>query len=130
MKHFKIVMALLVALCFSLSLFGCGGGVSEEEHGKVVQELNQVKAELKEAKAKIEELSGGGKASALIEDKLREAQQKAGDLAAKLKNMTTENSELKEKTAQLNAMLEDLKAKLKEFQEKAKSLPADLLQKR
>ncbi len=128
MSYLKKVPAMLVVLFFAFALTGCG--VSKEEHEKIVEELNKVKAELAEAKKKIAELSGGGGISAGLTDKLREAQAKANELREKLEIVTGEKSELMEKLGNMQAEFDELMEKLKSFQGKSGGLPTDLLKNR
>ena len=125
MKNHQKAMILMVMIFFSVALFGCGA--SNEEHEKTVAELNKVKAELEQAKKKLAEFSGAGSSDTGMAEKLREAQEKAGDLGEKLKAATTENSELKEKMGQMQSLIDELKQKLKDLQDKAKGLSGDLL---
>ena len=125
MKNYRKIMILGLIIFFFLAFLSCGA--SNEEHEKTVAELNKIKAELEQAKKKLAEFSGAGSSDTGMAEKLREAQEKAGDLGEKLKAATTENSELKEKMGQMQSLIDELKQKLKDLQDKAKGLSGDLL---
>jgi peptidoglycan hydrolase CwlO-like protein len=125
MKNNQKVITLVAMIFFGFALFGCG--VSKDEHEKTVTELNKIKAELEQAKKKLSEFSGTGSSDAGIAEKLRAAQEKAGDLSEKLKTAALENTELKKKMGQMQSLIDQLKQKLKDLQDKAKGLSGDLL---
>ena len=93
-------MTVLTVLVIS----GCG--ISKNEHEKTVAELQQTKVELEQAKAKIAEIDKimeRSKIDTEILAKLRSAQQKAGDLSAKVKELTIENEQLRKTLADIKA---------------------------
>ncbi|MDB9823309.1 hypothetical protein OAC89_06390 [Deltaproteobacteria bacterium] len=105
MKKPRGIMFLLVAILALFAISACG--VSKGEHEKVVTELKETKVELEQAKLKIAEIERTIELPQInteIIEKLRSAQQKAGDLSAKVKSLTTENEELKEDLAKIKDM--------------------------
>ena len=104
MEKFKKIFVLTVAVLTLLVISGCG--VSKDEHGKTVTELQQTKVELEQAKAKIAEIDKLMELSKIdteILTKLRSAQQKAGDLSSKVKELTIENEQLRKALADMKA---------------------------
>jgi predicted RNA-binding protein with PIN domain len=102
MEKLRKIGVLTVAVLTVLVISGCG--VSKDEHEKTVAELQQTKVELEQAKAKIAEtdkLMELSKIDTEILTKLRSAQQKAGDLSAKVKELTIENEQLKKALADM-----------------------------
>ena len=101
MIKFRRLVVLTVALLGVLLISGCG--VSKDEHEKTVAELQQAKAELEQTKAKLAEIDTLMEASKIdtkILEKLRSAQQKAGELSSKVKDLTIENEKLKKELAE------------------------------
>lgn len=104
MEKFKKIFVLTVAVLTLLVISGCG--VSKDEHGKTVTELQQTKVELEQAKAKLAEIDKAledSKIDTKILEKLRSAQQKAGDLSTRVKELTTENEKLKKEMAEMKS---------------------------
>lgn len=104
MIKFRRLVVLTVALFSVFLISGCG--VSKDEHEKTVAELQQAKAELEQAKAKLAEidtLMEESKIDTKILEKLRSAQQKAGELSTKVKDLTIENERLKKELAEKKA---------------------------
>lgn len=104
MEKLRKIAVLTVAVLTVLVISGCG--VSKDEHEKTVAELQQTKVELEQAKAKIAEtdkLMELSKIDTEILTKLRSAQQKAGDLSAKVKELTIENERLRKALADMKA---------------------------
>ncbi len=102
MEKLRKIAVLTVAVLTVLVISGCG--VSKDEHEKTVAELQQTKVELEQAKAKIAEIDKLMELSKIdteILTKLRSAQQKAGDLSAKVKELTIENEQLKKALADI-----------------------------
>jgi septal ring factor EnvC (AmiA/AmiB activator) len=100
-RRFVVLSAALVGV---LAISGCG--VSKDEHEKTVAELQQAKAELEQTKSKLTEIDkimGDSKIDTKILEKLRSAQQKAGDLSLKVKDLTIENEKLKKELAEMKA---------------------------
>jgi predicted RNA-binding protein with PIN domain len=103
-EKLRKIAVLTVAVLTVLVISGCG--VSKDEHEKTVAELQQTKVELEQAKAKIAEIDKLMELSKIdteILAKLRSAQQKAGDLSAKVKELTIENEQLKKALADMKA---------------------------
>jgi peptidoglycan hydrolase CwlO-like protein len=103
-EKFKKTFVLTVAVLTLLVISGCG--VSKDEHGKTVTELQQTKVELEQAKAKLAEIDKAledSKIDTKILEKLRSAQQKAGDLSTRVKELTTENEKLKKEMAEMKS---------------------------
>jgi peptidoglycan hydrolase CwlO-like protein len=103
-EKFKKIFVLTVAVLTLLVISGCG--VSKDEHGKTVTELQQTKVELEQAKAKLAEIDKAledSKIDTKILEKLRSAQQKAGDLSTRVKELTTENEKLKKEMAEMKS---------------------------
>jgi GTPase involved in cell partitioning and DNA repair len=101
---FKRFVVLTAALLGVLAISGCS--VSKGEHEKTIAELQQAKAELEQAKSKlaeIDKLMEVSKIDVKILDKLRSAQQKAGELSVKVKDLTIENEKLKKELAEMKA---------------------------
>lgn len=124
MKLYRRGFYFLLVVFLIITISGCG--VSEDEHEQILAELEKTKAELSQALSKIEELTGADKAGSNIEGKLRQAQEKAGELAAKLKDMTSQNSELKARIDKMQEMIEDFQQQLGAVTDKTKGLPKDL----
>ncbi len=104
MEKLRKIAVLTVAVLTVLVISGCG--VSKDEHEKTVAELQQTKVELEQAKAKIAEIDKLMELSKIdteILTKLRSAQQKAGDLSAKVKELTIENEQLRKTLADIKA---------------------------
>jgi predicted RNA-binding protein with PIN domain len=104
MEKLRKIAVLTVAVLTVLVISGCG--ISKNEHEKTVAELQQTKVELEQAKAKIAEtdkLMELSKIDTEILTKLRSAQQKAGDLSAKVKELTIENERLRKALADMKA---------------------------
>ena len=104
MIKFRRLVVLTVTLVGVLMISGCG--VSKDKHEKTVAELQQTKVELEQTKAKIAEIDTLMEASKIdtkILEKLRSAQQKAGDLSTKVKDLTIENEQLKKELAEMKA---------------------------
>ena len=94
----------MVVVLTLIVISGCG--VSKDEHQKIVTELQQTKVELEQAKAKLAEIDKAledSKIDTKILEKLRSAQQKAGDLSTRVKELTTENEQLKKEMAEMKA---------------------------
>ena len=105
MKKSRILIFLLAAILALFVITACG--VSKDEHEKVVIELEQTKAELEQAKSKIAEIEKSIEIPQIdteIMEKLRSAQQKAGDLSVRVKSLTAENEQLKEDLAKIKDM--------------------------
>ena len=105
MEKTKRLIFLLSALLTCSVISGCG--IDKEEYEVVVAELEQTKAELEQAYSKIAEIEKSLDLPNIdtdIMEKLRSAQQKAGDLSARVKSLTTENEQLKEELAKINTM--------------------------
>lgn len=105
MEKFRKIFVLTVAVLTLLVISGCG--VSKDEHGKTVTELQQTKVELEQAKAKLAEIDKAledSKIDTKILEKLRSAQQKAGDLSTRVKELTTENEQLKDQLAKVKTV--------------------------
>jgi GTPase involved in cell partitioning and DNA repair len=101
-EKLRKIAVLTVAVLTVLVISGCG--VSKDEHEKTVAELQQAKVELEQAKAKIAEIDKLMELSKIdteILTKLRSAQQKTGDLSAKVKELTIENEQLKKALADI-----------------------------
>lgn len=95
-------VVLTLAILGVLAIYGCG--VNKDEHEKTVAELQQTKVELDQAKAKLAEIDKAMESSNIdtkILEKLRSAQQKAGELSAKVKDLTVENEQLKKELAKM-----------------------------
>ena len=121
---------LFTVLLFVLSVSACG--VSKDDYEKVVTELEKTKSELSQARAKISEMEKGldiPKIDTEMMEKLKAAQDKAGELTEKVKSLTTDNKLLSENVAKLKSMLGDLQEKLKSIQGNTGGLPLDLLKK-
>ena len=104
MEKLRKIAVLTVAVLTVLVISGCG--VSKDEHEKTVAELQQTKVELEQAKAKIAEIDKLMELSNIdteILTKLRSAQQKAGDLSSKVKELTIENEQLRKALADMKA---------------------------
>lgn len=104
MEKLRKIAVLTVAVLTVLVISGCG--VSKDEHEKTVAELQQTKVELEQAKAKIAEIDKLMELSKIdteILTKLRSAQQKAGDLSSKVKELTIENEQLRKALADMKA---------------------------
>jgi len=104
-EKFRKIFVLTVAVLTLLVISGCG--VSKDEHGKTVTELQQTKVELEQAKAKLAEIDKAledSKIDTKILEKLRSAQQKAGDLSTRVKELTTENEQLKDQLAKVKTV--------------------------
>lgn len=124
--------AILLSVVLAFFVFSACG-VSKDEHQKALAELEKIKAELTQAKAKIVEMEKAvkiPKIDANIMEKLRSAEEKAGDLSAKVKSLISENETLNENLAKVKAMMGDLQEKLKAFQGKTGGLPLDMLKNR
>jgi len=101
---FRGFAVLTLTLLGVIAISGCG--VSKDEHEKTVVELQQTKVELDQAKAKLAEIDRAMEASKIdtkILEKLRSAQQKAGELSARVKDLTIENEQLKKELAKMKA---------------------------
>jgi outer membrane murein-binding lipoprotein Lpp len=101
---FRRFVVLTAALLGVLAISGCG--VSKDKHEKTVAELQQAKAELEQTKSKLAEIDTLMEASKIdtkILEKLRSAQQKAGELSVKVKDLTIENEKLKKELAEMKA---------------------------
>jgi CHASE3 domain sensor protein len=101
---FRRLIILTLALLGVLAISGCG--VSKDEHEKTIAELQQTKIELEQTRAKIAEIDTLMEASNIdttILEKLRSAQQKAGELSTKVKDLTIENEQLKKELAAIKA---------------------------
>jgi CHASE3 domain sensor protein len=104
MIKFRRLIILTLALLGVLAISGCG--VSKDEHEKTIAELQQTKIELEQTRAKIAEIDTLMEASNIdttILEKLRSAQQKAGELSTKVKDLTIENEQLKKELAAIKA---------------------------
>jgi len=104
MEKLRKIAVLTVAVLTVLVISGCG--VSKDEHEKTVAELQQTKVELEQAKAKIAEIDKLMELSKIdteILTKLRSAQQKAGDLSSKVKELTIDNEQLRKALADMKA---------------------------
>ncbi len=104
MTKFRRFVVLSAALVGVLAISGCG--VSKDEHEKTVAELQQAKAELEQIKSKLTEIDKimeDSKIDTKILEKLRSAQQKAGELSLKVKDLTIENEKLKKELAEMKA---------------------------
>ncbi|MFC1868679.1 hypothetical protein ACFL0H_11170 [Thermodesulfobacteriota bacterium] len=126
----RVAILLTVVLAFFV-VSACG--VSKDEHQRTLAELEKTKTELTQAKAKIAGMEKAIKIPKIdtsIMEKLRSAQQKAGDLSAKVKSLTGENETLNENLAKLKKMMGDLQEKLKAFQGKTGGLPLDMFKNR
>ncbi len=102
MIKFRRFVVLTLAILSVLAIYGCG--VNKDEHEKTVAELQQTKVELDQAKAKLAEIDKAMESSNIdtkILEKLRSAQQKAGELSAKVKDLTVENEQLKKELAKM-----------------------------
>jgi len=101
---FRRLVILTVALLGVLAISGCG--VSKDEHEKTAAELQQTKIDLEQAKAKLAVFDTSMEDSNIdtkILEKLRSAQQKAGELSARVKDLTIENEKLKKELAEIKA---------------------------
>jgi len=101
---FRRLVVLTVTLVGVLMISGCG--VSKDKHEKTVAELQQAKAELEQAKSKLagyDKALEDSKIDTKILEKLRSAQQKAGELSARVKDLTIENEKLKKELAEMKA---------------------------
>jgi CHASE3 domain sensor protein len=101
---FRRLIILTLAILGVLAISGCG--VSKDEHEKTIAELQQTKIELEQTRAKIAEIDTLMEASNIdttILEKLRSAQQKAGELSTKVKDLTIENEQLKKELAAIKA---------------------------
>lgn len=104
MIKFRRLVVLTVTLVGVLMISGCG--VSKDKHEKTVAELQQAKAELEQAKSKLagyDKALEDSKIDTKILEKLRSAQQKAGELSARVKDLTIENEKLKKELAEMKA---------------------------
>ncbi len=115
MKIITKSVVLVISGLALLSLIGCG--VSKEDHAKVVSELETTKAALQKAQAKIDEQQKSilaiPKIDPGLEEKLKAAQQKIGDLTATFERLTSENGDLVAKLKGITLENGDLTAKLK-----------------
>jgi outer membrane murein-binding lipoprotein Lpp len=104
MKKTKRLIFLFAAILL-LAISACG--VSKDEHERVLIELEQANAKLEQAESKIAAIERTMELPQIdteIMEKLRSAQQKAGDLSSKIKTLTTENEQLKEELAKIKAI--------------------------
>ena len=143
MRALKIILILMAMAGLMMALNGCG--ISEDEHQKVVSELNQTKSLLDKANAKIAQLEKSvtatqdqGKTGVKmpegvdsgLKEKLATAQEEANNLRSKVESLTKANIDLKGLLEQLKEKLAQIESKLKGLQGSSGSLGSDLMKKR